>query len=355
MTAASTPPWPGSRVLLGWWRTLADRHPQQLGFARLLLHHVEALVRVARSRYLDPWQRALLRLASTRVPCGGGLESSFTDLQMDQQVLGRFVRELSDAGLLHQNGVGLWHLTTAGHHALEGGTVAVASEERRTFSFVDQATLGRPPHFLPLRPPSHATPLPPAVAEWSFDVACLETCIRQSPEWKACYHFPADVEALLSPRPDEPPATNYRRVILDCPEPLSLVFLRTAEPAGAPALLGFPVRSEGLDAGAGAGTGACGGLGGSAAGPGRGAVAGGVATGMARVVSSTRPAVGRGRKLSPGARRPSPRRVRSAPAHRASAGGTERRGQTGSVAVGRGGPHAPRRSTRTSAALSAVK
>jgi hypothetical protein len=247
MSAASAPSWPGSRVLLGWWRELAGRQPQQLRISRLLFHHVEALVRVNRSRPLDRWQRALLHLASTRIPCGGELESSFIDLQMDTQLLGQFVRELTDTGLLHRNGSGLWQMTPAGRHALETGMADITGEERRIFVFVDHSSLGRPPHFLPLEfgPASRAGPTPPEAAGCSFEVANLEACIRETPEWKARYHFPMDVEALLPPHPDESPATNWRRVILDTVEARTLVFIRAAQPSGEPLTLGFSVRPEG--------------------------------------------------------------------------------------------------------------
>ncbi len=237
MSAASVSSWPGSRVLLGWWRELFGRQPQQLWFARLLVHRVEAPVRVMRTRSLDPWQHALLRLLGTRVPCGGDLGSSLTDLHMDRQVLAQFLRELLDAGLLHQNGSGLWDLTDSGRCAMEAGSLAMRSEERRTLYFVDNAVLHRPPHFLPLRWSPAPAPFAPSPETTSarFEVASLEACIRQSPEWKARHHFPADVESLL------PPAADWRRVVFDSPETLALVFLRTAEPR----VLGFLVRTEG--------------------------------------------------------------------------------------------------------------
>ncbi len=239
MSAAFVPSWPGSRVLLGWWRELADRKPQQLRISRLLFHRVEALVRVHRSRTLDRWQLALLRLAGARVPCGE-LVSSLTDLQMDAQVLVQLVRELTDAGLLHQNGTGVWQMTLAGRDALATGALAVFDEERRTFIFVDHAALGRPPHFLPLKrlPPLVSAPAPEA-AGCSFDVANLEACIRQMPQWKARYRFPTDVAALL------PPETNWRRVILDTVESRMLVFIHTAQASGSSRVLGFAVRPEG--------------------------------------------------------------------------------------------------------------
>lgn len=241
MSAVFTPSWPGSRVLLRWWRELAGRHPRQLRLSRLVLHRLEALVRVSRPRPLDSWQNALLHLASTRVPCGGALEKPFTDLQVDMQLLGQLLRELTATGLLHRNGSGLWQMTPAGRHALETGSVLVAAEERRTFVFVDNSALGRPPHFLPveLGPAWPAGTAAPEAARCSFAVADLEACIRQTPQWKAHYRFPTDVEALL------PPDANWRRVVLDTVEVRPFVFIHSVQASGEPLTLGFSVSPEG--------------------------------------------------------------------------------------------------------------
>jgi hypothetical protein len=250
MSAAFVQTWPGSRVLLGWWRQLAARKPQQLHLGRLYLHRVEALVRVSRPRPLDRWQRALLGLAGTRVPHGGDVLSSFTDLQMDPQMLRQFVRELTECGLLHQNGSGLWQMTAAGRHALETGAVTVSVEERRTFTFVDNSALGRPPHFLPLSGGRQSPEIgsargadAPRSEDHPFDIASLETCIRQTPQWKTRFHFPIEIEDLLPPRPGESPSANWRRVILDAVDERPFVFIHTAQ-TNAAQLLGFSVRPD---------------------------------------------------------------------------------------------------------------
>src|SRR5690348_1813153 len=141
MSAATAAQWPGSRVLLGWWRELLGRQSQQLWFGRLLLHRVEASFQVRRAQALDTWQRALLRILSTRVPCDCGTENHLVDLHMDRQVLVQLLRELSDAGLLHRNGTDRCDLSSAGRHVLETGSLPVASEERRTLYFVDNSAL----------------------------------------------------------------------------------------------------------------------------------------------------------------------------------------------------------------------
>jgi hypothetical protein len=249
MSAAFAAPWPGSRVVLGWWRELLDRQPQQLWFSRLLLHRVEASVRVMRARSLDAWQRALLRILSTRVPCTGGPEQHLTDLQMDRQVLAQFVRELTDVGLLHRNGADHWDLSSMGRQVLQTGSLPIPSEERRTLYFVDNSPFNRPPHFLDLRrppPPVAAGSLPAAPANARFDVASLEQCIHQSAEWKTRYHFPRDIDAVLLPRADVSEASNWQRVVLDSVGTLLLVLLRTeSAAAGKPTVLGFAVRAEG--------------------------------------------------------------------------------------------------------------
>jgi hypothetical protein len=215
--------------------------------SRLVLHRVEALVRVSRSRALDRWQQALLRLASTRVPCSGELINSLTDLQIDTQVLGQLANELTKTGLIRRNGAGLWQMTPAGKDALEKGAAAGDLEERRTFIFVDNSALGRPPHYLPLElgPARLGGSASPEAAACSFEPALLEACVRQTPEWKARFRFPVEVEALLAPQHDESPAAKWRRVLLDTVEERLLVFIHTAKKSGAPLLIGFPVRTDG--------------------------------------------------------------------------------------------------------------
>lgn len=252
MSAAFVPSWPGSRILLGWWRELADRKPLQMRISRLLLHHIEALVRVRQSRILDRWQRALLGLADTRMPHNGELISSLTDLQMDSQVLGRLVRELADSGLLQPCGAESWQMTPAGRHALQTGSLSIAVEERRNFAFVDNSALGLPPHFLSLSGGRRLLEMGSAPGtealrsqEHPFDAGSLSACIGQGPEWKARFRFPIDVEELLSPQPDESPAFNWRRVLVDSVEQGPFVFIQTAQASAAPQLFGFSVRPEG--------------------------------------------------------------------------------------------------------------
>lgn len=247
MSAAFVPSWPGSRVLLGWWRELSRYKPQQVWLSRLLIHRVEALVRVGCSRPLDSWHRALLSLASSRVPCGGELINSLNDLKMDTQMLGQLVRELIENGFVQRNGSGLWQMTPAGRQALDTGALALEVEERRTFSFVDNTALGRTLHFLPLElgPARLAEPPLSEPAGGSFQPAFLEACIRQSDEWKRSYRFPADVKELLPPRSEETPASAWRRVILDVVEERLFVFIHKEQQSMTPHLLGFPVRTEG--------------------------------------------------------------------------------------------------------------
>lgn len=237
MSAASASSWPGSRALLGWWRVLQDRQPRQMWFGRLTLHRLEAAFDVAQRRMLDRWQRALLHLLASRLPQSDSPESLLADLHVDRPLLGQCLREWIDAGFLRQNDSGSWDLTDAGRRALETGQWIVRKEERRTLHFLDNATIHRPPQFLPLlwAPYFAASCQPSEMADVRFEIAVLEACIRQTLEWKARHQFPTDVEALLASEAD------WRRVVVDSAAPVAFVFLRTGEATA----LGFAVRAEG--------------------------------------------------------------------------------------------------------------
>src|SRR5205807_2033005 len=122
MTAAAPLSLPGSRSLLGWWRDLAPRRPRRLWFGQFRFHHVEALVRVADARRVDPLQQALLRALSLHAPPGPNgppAAGALAGLHLDPQVLLRLLHQLAGEGLVRGNGD--WHLTGAGREALEGG------------------------------------------------------------------------------------------------------------------------------------------------------------------------------------------------------------------------------------------
>src|SRR5262249_8253388 len=90
----------------------------------------------------------------------------------------------------------------------------------------------------------------PAGEGWWFDPDILRACLRQPPEWKQRFGFPAEVEQVLdlevappSPTNHQPPA--WQRVILDPPERLLAAVLVTAGEGGRPGPVGFAARQEG--------------------------------------------------------------------------------------------------------------
>ena len=245
MSAALAPAWPGSRVLLAWWRELSQRKPRQMRVGRFLTHRVEALVRVRRAHPLDRWQRALLQLAHTRLPLSGQFLSALKDLQLDAQILGQLLRELTELGLLHRNGAGLWQLTPAGRNSLETGTLDEFHDQRRTFAFLDKTTANLPPSFLPLDRPWPSDLDVPTLDTTAprFEIARLETCVGQSPEWKSLRRFPSDVEALLLPDGIDA-ESSWRRVVLDAVTTQWFAFLDLAPVDEEAYVMGFPARSE---------------------------------------------------------------------------------------------------------------
>ena len=141
------------------------------------------------------------------------------------------MRDLSAEGLIET--AGDRRLTERGRNALKANAYTVATEERRVFTFAEGEGADRPLAFVALH--GLAAPLAPG-AGWRFDVAALETCIRRPEEWKTRNGFPTDVDALLAPSAD------WRRMILDRPEQILLVFVTEDGPDAR--RLGFAVRPE---------------------------------------------------------------------------------------------------------------
>jgi hypothetical protein len=233
MTAAVPFPLPPGRALSAWRRELAAFAPRRLWLAHLLLHRVEALVRVAGPPAMDPFQAALLRQLSD----GATPER----LGVERDVMGRWLHDLAAAGLTEAAG-GVWRLTERGRRALDSGGCTAAVEERRVFTFLEENDARHAQTFLPFHGPALGLASPP---DWRFDAATLEACVRRPAEWKARHGFPLDVEAVVATAgPEARAALDWRRVILDRPEQVLLVF----QPSGAvqpPQWLGFAAGPQG--------------------------------------------------------------------------------------------------------------
>jgi hypothetical protein len=192
------------------------------------LHRVEALVRVAQRRPLDPLRTALLGQLSAGTPVNR--------LGVDFHLLGLWLAAHSADGLIEPAGGG-WRLTERGRAALDSGAYAASVEERRTFTFLEKEDRTRPPRFVPLQGQEAVFAPPP---DWRFDPATLDACIRRPLEWKKRHGFPTDVEAVAPPSGSGAAPADWRRVILDRAEQITLVFVPSAD-----GWFGYAVRPEG--------------------------------------------------------------------------------------------------------------
>ena len=130
MTAAVPFPLPPGRILSSWRRELAAFRPGRLRLVHLLLHRVEALVRTARLRSLDPLRAALLGQLSVEAP--------LDRLRVDDAVLRRWLGDLSADGLVESPGAG-WRLTDRGRvpprlrrlHGNDRGTAGLHISQRK--------------------------------------------------------------------------------------------------------------------------------------------------------------------------------------------------------------------------------
>ncbi len=256
MTDAPSLAFPGSRKLAGWWRQLTPFQPRALWVGYLLLHHVEALVRLAQPCPLEPLARFLLRALvlegadparpDTPEALLGRLEAT---LHLGRGLLRQALRGLEAEGLIHATQAAPWEPTDRGRQALERGDYPRDRHERRTFWFLDPPAgdegRGRPPRFLAVHN-STGIPWPPAETA-GFDVRALEACVRQPPEWKQSHGFPAEVQEvlLLTPEPETNVPPPWRRVVIDRPEQVTAALVLTGTAPAGPRLVGLAVNPDG--------------------------------------------------------------------------------------------------------------
>jgi hypothetical protein len=221
-------PFPGSRTVAAWWRELAPHRPLRLWLSHLLIHRVEAQVEVLR-----PYPLGGLRLEVLRVLAGGRRPEG-----LDPALLARLARELTAAGLFSRSNSEL-HLTEAGRRAISSGSASVGSLERRTFCFLDNRSVQRPPHFLCVR--RGGAPVAPP-EPWEFDPGVLGTAARKEAPWKARVGFPEDVSAVRLP---EPTAPDWKSIVVDRAEHLFVAFAEVEAMGGGRRLLGFAAHSKG--------------------------------------------------------------------------------------------------------------
>jgi len=230
MTAALA--FPGSRILAGWWRQLAEHRPEALWVGHLLLHHLEALV--ARTTARQPAALDLLVLRALARTPGAAAADLDQRLFLGLQVLHQVLRQMAASGLARENGG--WTVTDLGRQALERGDYACSVRERRSFYFLGAEQPGQPAHYLPLRPLATV----PWTAEdgWEFAVPELTAWLGQPLEVRRRYGFPLDVDRLVRAGDEGEPA--WRSVIFDRPERLVTALLPRAAQ-----LTAFAVRQDG--------------------------------------------------------------------------------------------------------------
>jgi hypothetical protein len=252
MTATTPLAFPGSRKLAGWWRQLASYHPQGLWVGHLLLHHVEALVRLRQRGRPDPFSLFLLRALALGGPGSAAetLEGLNDRFHLDRQVLRQALRGLEDEGLVQRQSGAAWTLTALGRQAVERQEYSRDRHERQTFHFVEnRAASGNGPHFLDLH---NSTGIPwPVVEGHSFDVRSLRACLDRPADWKQRHGFPLDVQDILGVSPAAEAASAetspppWRRVIVDRPERVLAALVLAPGPDGGQRLLGLAVQQDG--------------------------------------------------------------------------------------------------------------
>lgn len=243
MTGASPLPFPSSRTLAAWWRQLEALRPREWHVGHLFLHRIEAAVSRAELEPLPSFDRLLLRALDFGGHEGIRLGELEKRLSYPAPLLGQALRSLQTRQLLEVTASHSWRLTDLGGKTMEAGSTRHLGAGRSTFCFCEsrQADGSRrgPPSFLPLRETPLVRPWRPDPS-FSFDPAWLRDCAHRDAAWKEAHGFPAEVLDLLPPFASngaEVDLPAWRRVVIDRPEEISVVLVRTDDH-----LLGFPIH-----------------------------------------------------------------------------------------------------------------
>lgn len=249
MNGVTTLAFPGTRALAAWWKQHAGQQPRAMWVGHLVLHRLEALVRVERLHHPELLSlhllQALLLEAYSAHPTSNQaalfLRALDARLHLGTALIHRLLTSLAVEGLAQQ-GQGRWSPTSLGEQVLAGGTYPRAHEERRTFYFRElrafESSADHAPHFLDLQ---NGFAQQSSGESWEFPVEHLHACLEESPEWKSRFGFPNDVCAVLTAEQEAP--ESWRRIIVDRPERLLCALFRVEDPT--PRLLGFGARQEG--------------------------------------------------------------------------------------------------------------
>ena len=233
---------PGSRVLAGWGRQLEVVRPSRLWAGQLLFHRVEALFLLAETQSLDSF--AALLLKSISLGPSASVEALDRQFHLGGQLARRALMGLQTEGLAQVDSSGFWTATSLGRSALSQGQFLRPRQGRRVFHFLDPQNPEIPPGFLALKS-SVTSPWPPD-GTWNFHPALLSACVAQSEEWKRRCHFPLDILEMVPPPHDRPTdSTTWDRIVVDYPERLFVVLVRTASEQEGDHLLGYGVRTDG--------------------------------------------------------------------------------------------------------------
>jgi hypothetical protein len=232
-------------MVAGWWQVIAHHRPDGLWFARLLLHHIEALVAVEPTQTLDLFETAVLR-AISRLGPAATLQELDRILHLGPKMLTAVLQDLRRHGLVTAT-VANFQLSTEAGARLRAGNFEELNEKRLSFHFLINDDPGIPPEYLDVRSaicqPLHSIP------DWTFDPAILQLCITQSEEWKAKRGFPRTVRRLIQfprdsvDRHEGPadPVRDWSKVIYDRPECVCCAIVRIDEQ---PKLIAYAVDNN---------------------------------------------------------------------------------------------------------------
>jgi len=245
MTSLPELAFPSNRTLADWWKHLAPLQPRALWVAHLLLHRVEAMVKVEKPAAVDAFAHYVLKALAITEPAS--TEALEAGSPARRPLLCQVLRKLQADDLVSCSTTGSWSVTPRGRHALQQGIALHVENVRRAFHFVESEKASRLPEFLPLQ--NHAALLSlPETEHRPFPVDLLDQCVAQPAAWKMRRGFPLEVTEILKAQGERAasctPQPAWQRIIIDHPRRLLVLVILAPGPNGSDRLMGFGIQPE---------------------------------------------------------------------------------------------------------------
>ena len=223
------------------WSRFSDcEHDFMIFVAKCHFHTIEACVAVNRYEAIDELELFVLR--AIELLADPDVEKIDSLLHIGRKTIKQVTTKLCKDRLLSENPKGSLEITPSGQNTLETGEMIKLKNERCIFHFIDGSN-----EFLRIKDPENKFLIDlksyQTGTDWSFNIACLKKCIKQTDQWKKQRQFPVEIQELIKPQTGN--EINENCLIVDKAQYVNFAVLVNFDNGQPFELTAFPLSDKG--------------------------------------------------------------------------------------------------------------